>query len=136
MGALPSAMKATVAAGAALLVLALAPASMAASTTAAAGEGCKAVARPGPPPLPGMPPPLDIYCGGAPAPVGAVWVDGLPRGTPEQGPARQQALEQVAQRTLEGQSIQRRMNCGPAQPLGGDASVLLYSCTLKTEGWP
>jgi len=111
-------------------------ASHAAPTPTTAGEACKTVPRPGPPPLPTMPPPLDIFCGSATSPVGAVWIDGLPGGTVEQGPGRQAAIEEAAKRTLEGQSIARRMNCGPAQPLGGDPSVLLYSCTLKEQGWP
>src|SRR5579863_6053728 len=77
----------------------------AAPTPTTAGEACKAVPRPGTAPLPGMPPPLDIYCGDAPAPVGAVWIDGLPRETVQQGPGRQAAIEEVAKRTIEGQSI-------------------------------
>src|SRR5579863_3652344 len=108
----------------------------AAPTPTTAGEACKVVARAGTPPLPNMPPPLDIYCGDAATPVGAVWTDGLPRETVKEGPGRQAAIEEVAKRTLEGQSIARRMNCGPAQVLGGDPSVLFYSCTLKDRGWP
>ena len=121
---------------AALALGASAGLAQAAPTPTTAGEACKAVARPGPPPLPNVPAPLDIYCGDATAPVGAVWIDGLPRETVQQGPGRQAAIEDVAKRTLEGQSIVRRMNCGPAQALGGDPSVLLYSCTLKGQGWP
>ena len=121
---------------AAVVLAASIGAAQAAPSPTTAGEACKAVPRPGPAPLPSMPVPLDIFCGDAATPVGAVWIDGLPREIVQQGPGRQAALEEVAKRTLEGQSIARRMNCGPAQALGGDPSVLLYSCTLKDQGWP
>jgi len=108
---------------------------LSAATPNAAGNGCRIVARPGPPPLPTMPAPLDVYCGAGGVAVGAVWVDGLPKGATS-GADRRAALEAVAKRTLEGESIARRMNCGAAEMLGGDASVLLYRCTTKAEGWP
>ena len=98
----------------------------------AAGEECRAVPRPGLPPLPDSPPPLDVFCGEAKEAAGAVWIDAIPGGTPRD----KAALEEVAKRTIEGQSIQRRMACAVGEPLGGDGGALLYSCTLKDGNWP
>jgi CHAT domain-containing protein len=102
----------------------------------AAGEECHAAPRPGMAPVPGMPVPLDVFCGAGKDPIGAVWSDGLPAGTPAEGAARKAALEATAKRTIEGSSIARRMNCDAGQAEGNDQSVQLYACTLKDGGWP
>jgi CHAT domain-containing protein len=101
-----------------------------------AGEECHAAPRGGMAPVPGMPAPLDVFCGAGKGPTGAVWIDGLPAGTPSEGAARKAALEESAKRTIEGSSIARRMSCDAGQALGGDQSVQLYTCTLKEGGWP
>src|SRR5690242_8762843 len=129
-------------AGAALWVFGLCAASVVAATpggplgTTAAGEECRGAPRAGIAPVPGMPGPLDVFCGAGKDPIGAVWSDGLPAGTPAEGTARKAALEATAKRTVEGSSIARRMNCDAGQAAGGDQSVQLYSCTLKDGGWP
>ena len=104
--------------------------------TTAAGEECHAAPRPGVAPVPGMSPPLDVFCGAVKDPTGAVWRDGLPAGTPTEGAARKAALEATAKRTIEGSSIARRMNCDAGQAVAGDQTVQLYACTLKDGGWP
>lgn len=98
----------------------------------ATGEECRAAWRPGLPPLPNMPPPLDVFCGEAKEAAGAVWIDALPSGTPRE----KAAIEDIAKRTIEGQSIARRMACAPGEALGGDGGALLYTCTLKEGNWP
>ena len=129
-------------AGAALWVFGLCAASVVAATpggplgTTAAGEECRGAPRAGIAPVPGMRAPLDVFCGASKDPIGAVWSDGLPAGTPTEGDARKAALEATAKGTIEGSSIARRMNCQAAQAMGGDQSVQLYACTLKDGGWP
>jgi CHAT domain-containing protein len=128
--------------GAALVALGAGAAPLLAATSAgplgqtAAGEACRASPRPGVAPIPGNPPPLDVFCGEGKDPTGAVWIDGLPAGTPTEGAARKAALEETAKRTIEGQSIARRMSCKTGEAVGGDQSVLFYSCTLTEGNWP
>jgi len=99
---------------------------------AATGEECRASPRGGLPPLPDAPPPLDVYCGDVTEPAGAVWIDTLPAGTQRD----KAGIESTAKRTIEGQSIERRMSCAAGEPLGGDGGALVYSCTLKAGNWP
>ncbi|HXP76057.1 MAG TPA: CHAT domain-containing tetratricopeptide repeat protein [Stellaceae bacterium] len=128
--------------GAAFVALALGTSPLHAATSGgplgntAAGEECRWAPRPGMPPVPGMPAPLDVFCGAGKTPTGAVWIDGLDAGVPSEGAARKAALEATAKRTLEGSSIARRMRCDAGQAMGGDQSVQLYTCTLRDGGWP
>ncbi len=104
--------------------------------TTATGDECRWEPRPGMPPVPGMPAPIDIFCGTGQAPTGSLWIDGLDAAAPAQGAERKAALEATAKRTLEGAAIARRMRCDAGQAAGGDQSVQLYSCTLRAGGWP
>src|SRR5205814_3190322 len=99
--------------------------------TTASGEECRAAARPGMAPVPGMPAPLDVFCGTGKAATGSVWIDGLAPGS-----SGKAALEATAKRTIEGSSVARRLSCDAGEAIGGDQSVLVYSCTLKEGGWP
>jgi len=101
-----------------------------------AGEECRAAPRPGIAPLPNMAPPLDVFCGDAKEAAGVVWSDGMSTDAAAQDAGRKAALEAISKRTIEGQSIARRMTCGPGEAVGGDQSVLFYSCTLKDGNWP
>lgn len=102
-----------------------------------AGEQCRAVARSGPPPIPGAPPPLDIFCGAAEEPGGSLWTDALPpRIGALQGAARRAAIERAAIETVEGENVAQRMSCAPPDWLGGGTDTFLYTCILKNGGWP
>jgi len=104
--------------------------------TLPSGEECRAVVRPGLPPVQGMPAPLDVFCGTAKTATGTVWIDGLDANAPAEGPARKAAIEETAKHTLEGAAVARRMSCDAGEAVGGDQSVQFYNCTLKEGGWP